>query len=173
MNRRDLLKAGLAASTIGLAPRLASAAVDFTPIPKGWRTIALTTRVEPNFATRAWIPLPTFSEADWQRPGKANWTGNAKVAERVRDPKYGMEMLRVEWSADQQNPLIEVTTEVQTQDRSVRPGQGSAAPLSDEERKLSLMATDLLPVDGIVKETADGIVRGKSKDVDKARALYE
>ena len=91
----------------------------------------------------------------------------------MRDPKYGMEMLRVEWSADQQNPLIEVTTEVQTQDRSVRPGQGSAAPLSDEERKLSLMATDLLPVDGIVKETADGIVRGKSKDVDKARALYE
>src|SRR5471032_945783 len=173
MNRRDLLKAGLAASTLGLAPRLASAAGEFSPTPKGWRTVALTTKVEPNFATKAWIPLPTFGEADWQRPGKTNWTGNAKLAERVRDPKYGMEMLRVEWSADQQNPLIEVTTEVQAQDRSVRPGQGNAAPLSEEERKLSLMATDLLPVDGIVKETADGIVRGKTKDVDKARALYE
>ena len=173
MNRRDLLKAGLAASTIGLAPRLASAAVDFTPIPNGWRTFALTTKVEPNFATKAWIPLPTFSESDWQRPGKTNWTSNAKLAERVRDPKYGMEMLRVEWSADQQNPSIDVTTEVQTQDRAVRPGVGKAASLSAEERHINLMATDLLPVDGIVKETADGIVRGKTKDVDRARALYE
>jgi transglutaminase-like putative cysteine protease len=177
MNRRDLLKAGLAASTldpiVGLAPRPASAAVDFSPIPKGWRTFALTTRVEPTFATKAWIPLPTFAEADWQRPGETNWTGNAKVAERVRDPQYGMEMLRVEWAADLQNPLIEVTTEVQTQDRSVHPGQGSAPALSDAERKLNLMATDLLPVDGLVKETADGIVRGKTRDVDKARALYE
>jgi transglutaminase-like putative cysteine protease len=173
MNRRDLLKAGLAASTIGLAPRLASAAVDFTPIPKGWRTFALTTKVEPNFATKAWIPLPTFSESDWQRPGKTNWTGNAKLAERVRDPKYGTEMLRVEWSSDQQNPLIEVTTEVQTQDRSVHPGQGTAPALSDAERKLNLMATDLLPVDGLVKETAAGIVRARTRDVNKARALYE
>ena len=173
MNRRDLMKAGLAATTIGLAPRLASAAVDFSPMPKGWRTFALTTRVEPTFAARAWIPLPTFAEDDWQRPGRTVWTGNAKVAEKVRDPQYGAEMLRVEWSADLQNPLIEVTTEVQSQDRSVRPGEGSATPLSAEERRLSLMATDLLPVDGIVKETAEGIVRGKTKDVDKARALYE
>ena len=44
-------------------------------------------------ATRAWIPLPTFAAADWQRPGNVTWTGNAKVAERVRDPKYGAEML--------------------------------------------------------------------------------
>jgi len=35
------------------------------------------------------------------------------------------------------------------------------------------MATALLPVDGLVKETAEGIVRGKTKDVDKAHALYE
>jgi transglutaminase-like putative cysteine protease len=35
------------------------------------------------------------------------------------------------------------------------------------------MATDLLPVDGIVKETAEGITAGKTKDADKARALYE
>src|SRR5471032_3381267 len=173
MNRRDLLKAGLAASALGLAPRLASAAVDFTPIPKGWRSFALTTRVEPTFATKAWVPLPTFSESDWQRPGKTNWTGNARVAERVRDPKYGMEMLRVEWAADLQNPSIEVTTEVQTQDRSVRPGQGNAPALSDSERKLNLMATELLPVDGLVRETAEGIVRARTRDVNKARALYE
>ncbi|MBS0537685.1 MAG: transglutaminase domain-containing protein [Proteobacteria bacterium] len=173
MNRRHVLKAGFAAGAAAFAPRLASAAVDFSPMPKGWRSFTLTTRVEPNFANKAWIPLPTFAEADWQRPGRTAWTGNAKLAEKVRDPKYGMEMLRVEWSDNQQNPLIEVSTEVQTQDRSVRPGQGNAAPLSAAERALNLSATDLLPVDGIVKQTAEGIVRGKTRDVDKARALYE
>jgi transglutaminase-like putative cysteine protease len=173
MNRRDMLKAGLAAGAIGLAPRLASADVNFSPVPKGWRTFALTTRVEPTFASKAWIPLPTFAADDWQRPGATTWTGNARVAEKVRDPKYGAEMLQVEWAPDQKDPLIEVTTQVQAQNRAVRIGQGSVAPLGEEERKLNLMATALLPVDGLVKETAEGIVRGKTADVDKARALYE
>ncbi len=173
MIRRDLLKAGAAAGLAGLAPGIAAAQVNFSPVPKGWRTFVLTTRVEPNFATKAWVPLPTFAAADWQRPGNVSWTGNAKVAERVRDTKYGAEMLRVEWAADLQNPVIEVTTQVQAANRSVQPGRGSAAPLSDEERKRNLGATSLLPVDGIVKETAEGVIKGKPRDVDKARALYD
>jgi transglutaminase-like putative cysteine protease len=142
-------------------------------VPKGWRTFELTTRLEPTFADKAWIPLPTFKADDWQRPGNVTWTGNARVAERVSDPKYGAEMLRVEWASDQQNPVIEVTTQVQTQNRSLKPGQGGAPVLSADERKFNLSATDLLPVDGLVKETADKIVSGKTKDIDKARALYE
>ena len=175
MNRRDMLKAGLAAGALGLTPRLASAqAVTYAPVPKGWRTYVLTTRVEPTAgATRAWIPLPTFEGPDWQRPGAVTWTGNARVAERVRDPKYGAEMLNVEWAADQQAPVIEVVAQVQAQNRSVLPGQGNATPLSDAERKLNLMPTTFLPTDGIVKETADAIVRGKQGDVAKARAIYD
>ena len=175
MNRRDMLKAGLAAGALGLTPRLASAqAVTYAPVPKGWRTYVLTTRVEPTAgATRAWIPLPTFEGPDWQRPGAVTWTGNARVAERVRDPKYGAEMLKVEWAADQQAPVIEVVAQVQAQNRSVLPGQGNATPLSDAERKLNLMPTTFLPTDGIVKETADAIVRGKQGDVAKARAIYD
>ena len=86
-------------------------------------------------------PAADLRRDDWQQPGATTWTGNAKRAERMGDPKYGAEMLEVEWAADQQNPVIEVTTQVQAQNRSVRPGQGSAAPLSDDERKLNLMAT--------------------------------
>ena len=168
-----MMKAGVAAGALGLAPRLASAQVNFSPAPKGWRNYVLVTKVEPVFATKAWIPLPTFAADDWQRPGQTNWIGNAKRSQRVGDAKHGAEMLEVEWAADQQNAVIEVTTQVQVQSRAVRPGQGSAAPLSEEERKVNLMATALLPVDGLVKETAEGIVRGKTKDVDKAHALYE
>ena len=53
------------------------------------------------------------------------------------------------------------------------PGQGNAAPLSDAERKLNLAATELLPTDGLVHETAQDIVKGKQGDVAKARAIYE
>ena len=173
MNRRNVLKAGFAASALSLAPRVASADVGFTPVPKGWRTFELTTRLEPTFADKAWIPLPTFKADDWQRPGNVSWTGNARVAERVLDPKYGAEMLRVEWATNEQSPVIEVTTQVQTQNRSLQPGQGSAAPLGADERRFNLEPTDLLPVDGLVKETAEGIVRGAVGDVDKARALYQ
>lgn len=173
MNRRALIKTGAAAGALGLAPSLASAATGFDPRPEGWRTIALTTRVEPTFASKAWIPLPTYQAADWQRPGDTKWTGNARTTQRVRDPKYGAEMLVVEWSPDQQNPFVEVTTEVRTQNRSVRPGQGSAPALGDEERRLNLSATQLLPIDGLVKQTAESIVGNRTKDVDKARALFE
>ena len=173
MNRRDMLKAGVAAGALGFAPRFASAqAVTYAPMPKGWRSYVLTTKVEPTAgATKAWIPLPTFEAPDWQRPGTVTWTGNARVAERVRDPKYGAEMLRVEWAADQQAPSIEIVAQVQAQNRSVVPGKGNAAPLSDADRNLKLMPTNFLPTDCIVKETAEDIVRGKHGDVAKARAI--
>jgi transglutaminase-like putative cysteine protease len=174
MNRRDMLKAGIATGALGLAPRLASAQANYTPIPKGWRTYSLVARIEPaDGASKAWIPLPTFEAWDWQKPGNVSWTGNAKVTERVKDPKYGAEMLRVEWAADQQSPAIEVTAQIQTQDRSVVPGQGNAAPLTDAERKLNLAATELLPTDGLVRDTAQDIVKGKKDDVAKAQAIYE
>src|SRR5438874_6329178 len=93
VNRRDMLKAGVAVGAFGLTPRMAAAQVSYAPAPKGWRSYVLTARIEPtDGATRAWIPLPTFEASDWQRPGNVAWTGNAKAAERVRDAKYGAEM---------------------------------------------------------------------------------
>ena len=175
MKRREIFKAGLAVGLVGLAPRLALAQATFAPMPKGWRTFVLTTRVEPlNGVTRAWIPLPTFEAADWQRPGTVSFTGNARTMERVRDPKYGAEMLQVEWAADQQTPVVEVATQVQTQSRSAFAAKPEVvAPLSDEERKRSLAGTELIPTDGLVKSTADEIVHGRKNDIDKARAIYE
>jgi transglutaminase-like putative cysteine protease len=174
MNRRDVLRAGLAAGAFAVAPRLASAEVTYAPTPKGWRSFALTTRIEPqSSSTRAWIPLPTFEMWDWQKPGDVTWSGNARVAERARDPHYGAEMLRVEWAADQASPFIEVTTEVKTQDRAVVPGKGNAPELNAAVRKLNLAATDLLATDGVVRDTAEEIVAGHKDDLGKAQALYE
>jgi len=80
-----MLKAGVAVGALGLAPRDGGGPGKLcAPPPKGWRSYVLTARIEPtDGAIRAWIPLPTFEAADWQRPGNVTWTGNAKVAERV------------------------------------------------------------------------------------------
>ena len=176
MKRRDMFKAGLATGLVSLAPGLALAeGAVFNPMPKGWRTFVLTTRVEPLAGvTKAWIPVPTFEAANWQHPGNVSFTGNAKTMERVRDPKYGAEMLQVEWLADQQAPFVEVTTQVQTQNRAAFAAKPAAVtPLGDEERKRSLAGTELIPTNGLVKDTSDEIVRGKKTDIDKARAIYE
>lgn len=44
---------------------------------------------------------------------------------------------------------------------------------SREEQALYLKPTELMPLDGIVKKTADEITRGARSDVQKARAIYE
>jgi len=176
MKRRDVFKASAALGLAGLAPRLAAAQVqaNYNPAPKGWRRFELVTRLEPQGgAHKAWIPLPTFETQDWQKPGAVNWTGNFRSAQRVKDPKYGAEMLQVEWAGDQQNPHVEVTTQVQTQSRNVFARLGPVAPLSDAERQRSLAATELLPTGGLVKETATEIIRGKRGDEAQARAIYD
>ena len=91
------------------------------------------------------------------------------------DPKYGAEMLRVEWAADQQIAAgRDHRAGAGAGPRRLAPGQGNAAPLSDAERKLNLAATELLPTDGLVKRDRDRTSsRGKHDDVAKARAIYE
>ena len=164
MNRRDVLKAGVAAGALGLAPRLARPRSISRRRPRAGAPSSLTTKVEPILRHQGVDPA-----ADLRRRRLA--TARRHQLDRQRQarradaaiPSTAPRCCEVEWAADQQNPVIEVTTQVRAQNRSVRPGQGSVAPLSDDERKFNLMATALLPVDGLVKETAEGIVRGKTE----------
>lgn len=176
MQRRDFLltSAALAAGAWWPASR-ALAAFDPTP-DNGWRSFEVTMEIEvlkPTGATRVWLPLPSVQADDWNRPMGSLWQGNARSARRLLDPKYGAEMLYAEWTADEQ-PVLTVTSRVATRDRAVDLGRrGEAAPLPDAERKLYTQATDMLPTDGIVRETALAITRGADSDQARARAIYE
>ncbi len=92
---------------------------------------------------------------------------------RVTDAQ-GAQMLHVSWKAGEAPPVVEVTSRFATRDRAVDFSKpGNAAPLSAEERAKYLAAADLIPVDGIVKRTADKITAGKEGDLAKTRAIYE
>ena len=177
MRRREFLKAGLALTFAAPWPTLARAEVNFDPTPGRWRSFQVVTRLEiakPDGVTQAWIPLPSVNQEDWIKSSDSQWTTNGK-AELARDPHYGAEMLHVAWAADEAAPVVEVTSRIATQDRAVdltKPGK-SAIDLAAAERKLNTAGTELIPVDGIVKETSDKITAGKATEIDKVHAIYE
>jgi transglutaminase-like putative cysteine protease len=178
MDRRELLKAGVAMSAAVALPRDAQAEVRFDPRPGAWRGFQVMTRVEIAQAdgkSQAWIPVPAVNEQEWFKSLGSEWTTNGRAA-LVRDPKYGAEMLHVEWAESEKNPLVEVTSRIATRDRAIdfaSPGQ--SVPLSPVERELNTQGTELIPVDGIVKQTSDKIVGDADarSDIEKARAIYE
>ncbi|HEX7072707.1 MAG TPA: transglutaminase domain-containing protein [Hyphomicrobiaceae bacterium] len=176
VNRRDVLRAGAVLGAATLYPGLASAQSTFAPRPGAWRTFETVTRLEiskPAGVVQAWVPLPAFSDPEWFRPGGSTWTTNAKTAEIKRDSKYGAEFLHVVW-AEGEPAAIEVTSKFSTRDRAIDLSKPGGAPsLSGADRELYTSATELIPTDGIVKETSDKITAGASGDLEKARRIYE
>lgn len=180
MDRRQILAgAAMAAGAAGAAcaatwPRPASARAGFAPQPGGWRTFEITTRTElPGGDAQVWVPLPSATETDWFRSLPSTWTTIGAGATVRRDSRYDAEFLHVTFPAGTK-PVLEVTSRVQTRDRHVDLTRPAGAPgLPDAERHLYLGATDLIPTDGIVKETADRIVAGAAGEVERARRIYE
>jgi transglutaminase-like putative cysteine protease len=175
-DRRYLLKAGTAAVVMSALPRAASAQVVFSPKPGAWRNFRITTRLQIEKAegkTQAWIPLPAVHEDQWFQSNGSLWETNG-VARIARDPKYGAEMLHVVWESTDKTPTVEVTSNIATRDRQIDLAKpGKPAPLSAAERQLYLSATTLIPVDGIVRQTAERISAGARTEIEKARAIYE
>jgi transglutaminase-like putative cysteine protease len=181
-NRRDLLKAGAAVSLAASLPRhtlaqgAAAQEVAFAPQPGAWREFQIVTRLEIANAkgkTQAWIPVPSVNEKDWFKSSASHWTTNGKAGLK-QDPKYAAGMIHAAWGPEQTAPVIEVTSTIRTRDRAIdltKPGK--IPPLTAAERKLYLGSTELIPTDGIVKETATKIVKGTTTDLEKARAIYE
>ena len=69
-----------------------------------------------------------------------------------------------------------MTSKIATRDRAIdfaKPGR--SVPLSPADRELNTQGTELIPVDGIVKQTSDKIVgeANARSDIEKARAIYE
>lgn len=186
--RRDFLKAGLlatagtllpaAAFAQGAAPAAPAAGGSlFAPAVGRWRSFQIVTSVEilkPAGKVQAWLPVASFSNPDWFKPGDNTWTTNAASAKLVRDPKSGADMLHLVWAEGETAPKVELTSKATTRDWKVDLAKpGTPAPLSAEERARNIAATDLIPTGGIVKETSDKIAAAKGTDLEKVRAIFQ
>jgi transglutaminase-like putative cysteine protease len=176
LRRRELLTAGAALSIAAALPRVARAEGTFAPQPGAWRQFQVTTKLEiakTEGPTQAWIPLPSVNEKDWFQSNGSTWRTNGKGALK-RDARYGTELLHVEWNGNEPSPTVEVVSNIATRNRAIDLGKpGTPAPLTAAERKLYLGGTELIPIDGIVRQTSDKITAGAKTDVEKARAIYE
>ncbi len=185
MNRRNFFKtsalaAGLALPAFARATEGAGKAIPATFAPTaaaGWREFEVTSRIEPlagDGVLRVWVPLPSMHEAEWFRPMGNVWQGNAETMRLVRDPS-GAEMLYAQWAAATAAPVVEVLSRFASRDRGTDFSRPSATPLklSADQHALYTRPTELLPTDGIVRDTAVDITRGATTDEDKARAIYE
>ncbi|MCG7391642.1 transglutaminase domain-containing protein [Microvirga sp. ACRRW] len=172
--RRDILLTGAAFSASLALPRSGFA----SPHPTGaWRRFDVATTLEiasPAGRAQAWIPLAGFSADDWARVEGNTWQTNAASVQVVKDATYGAKMLHAVWEDGTASPSITVTSRFATRDRhNDLSGNGKAAPLSDQERKLYLSPTALMPIDGAVKTLSDRITAGATGEIEKVRAIYE
>ena len=177
MQRRSFLQAGAAASLLGTLPRLSLAQhAPYDPRPAGWRTFETVTRIElqfPEGTSRVWVPLPSV-ESDYQKVLGNSWSANGS-ARIASDGKYGANMVVAEWSPAEKNPVLEVVSTFSTRNRAVDLGKrdSSIKALDAPSHAFYTAATELIQTDGIVREKAREITRGRFSDVDKARAIYE
>ena len=174
MERRRFLKATMAVPVVGALPSWRDA---LAQAGDGWRTYEIVTKVEianPSGTSRAWVPLPLAAKTDWHNPLGNKWAGNGQM-KVVTDGKYGAEMVYAEWGPGEKAPVLEVTSRFSTRDRAVDPlkANPNAPKLTAAEVKLNTAATDLIPTDGIVRDTARDITKNAKTDVEKARAIYE
>ena len=175
LDRRTFLLASVAAVGAGLLPSIGRAAAGYAPRPTGWRAFTLTTKVDLPRAgapAQAWVPVPSLTADDWFRPGDTTFATTADRAQLVMDDAQGIAFVHAEWDAGDTPATLEVVSRAATQSRAV-PLEPTGAALSDAERARQTAPTDLIPTDGIVRETALMITDGLSDDLAKAQAIYE
>jgi len=178
MNRRSFLNTGVVISAAVAWPRVAFThqSANSAPVPR-WRSFELTSRIEilkPEAGAQAWLPLPSVAAPAWVRNEGNTWSGNAESVNVMHDNKYGAGILYARWSANEAAPVLEVVSRFSARDRMTDfSNPPEPAALEPRLRTLYTAGTALIPVDGIVRETAAGIVKGADADIDKARAIYE
>ena len=179
MNRRDFIKSSTllpAAAAVAALPRFSLSA--FAAADGKWRVFEVKTKVEVLKAagsTRVWLPLPLVSDTDYQKNLGSTWSIEGGSAVTATDGKYGAELVAAEWTDAAKTPVVEVSSRFATRDRAVdlsRPGKVAKAERAELQRYLA--ATEFMPTDGIVRDTArDATKNVRGGDIEKARALYE
>ncbi|WP_312794274.1 transglutaminase domain-containing protein [Tianweitania sp.] len=177
-SRRTVLKLGVAAAAMLAMPRLVLAAAQsvhrhYAPQASDWRGFDLSTSVTPpdGGATSVWLPIPSV-DTPWQRTLGTKWTGNASSAEVVTDPATGASMLHAKFDAAQTDRKVEVTTRVETRNRTIDWSKKSDVHEDPAVLKEALASSSMAPLDGIVGETAKRVTAGATTDVEKVRAIY-
>lgn len=145
-------------------------------VPSGWRTFDVTTHIEvlkPSGQTHIWMPGALTAKTPFQKTLSNKFHAEGGKVQTLQSKADGLEIIHATFPAGVR-PALTVTSRITTKDYTVdlsAPGKGPKA--SHADLVYFTRSTNLLPTDGIVKETATDITKGATTDIDKARAIYE
>ncbi|MGR8930273.1 MAG: transglutaminase-like domain-containing protein [Gammaproteobacteria bacterium] len=170
MKRRDFLQLTAIGPLLALAPDALAA---ISEPASDWRTFELTYEIDLSEQTdkgKIWLPLPSAA-GDYQRVISTHWHTEADNASLNWDPVYQAPIFSAQWDDNVTGRLVTVIAQVATRHRCT----AVAGPFlrSSDEAAIYLQPTEHMPVDGIVSETANKIVKGIDSPDDQARAIYD
>jgi transglutaminase-like putative cysteine protease len=175
MNRREFMgTAGvlLAGSVLPAVPKLLASTLPSTK----WRRFIVTTHTEvinPAGTTRVWLPAALIRDTPFQRTISNRYNCVGGRATLVQRPEDALGIVAAEFPAGVK-PVLTLSSEIVTRDYAVDFSTPRHAPqLNRTEAEHYLRPTKLIPTDGIVRETAMEITRGKGSELDKARCIYD
>jgi transglutaminase-like putative cysteine protease len=172
MNRRDFLSA----ASVAPAYFAFSKPERLSAQTAGWRTFEVTTRVEvlkPSGTTHVWLPAALVTDTPYQKTLASTFKCDGGAAKKFETKTEALGIVAAEFPSGV-TPIVTVTNRVATRNWTVDFSvKGKTQKASAEELKNFLRPTKLLPLDGIVNETALEITGRAKTDVDKARAIYE
>jgi transglutaminase-like putative cysteine protease len=167
-----LVYAGLPA--INFAASEMAADRQFSPQAGHWRTFDVITRVDiakPQGATQVWLPVPSV-DTEWQQSLTSSFVSNGK-AHITADVDHGARMLYATFEDGVAQPYVELTSRIRTQSRAIDWAWQNGSVEDKDSLKARLAATALLPIDGIVLQTAVAATKGAKTDVEKAQRLFD
>jgi transglutaminase-like putative cysteine protease len=174
MDRRQFLKSAAAASATLALPRMGRS-LGQASAESGWRTFEVTTRVEvlnPSGPTLVWLPAAQLKPTPYQKT-LANTVGaEGGTGELVKYDDFGIVTGKYPAGV---RPVLTLTSRVSTRNYTVDVGSAPVLPKPAESDEIEecLRGSRVVPIDGIVKTTADSITQGLTTDDAKARAIYE
>ncbi len=141
-----------------------------------WRTYDIRSTISLNHLSgkaRLWLPLAQYKDTLWERSLGHTWQGNFESAGIYRDPVAEMEVFYADWAEGVANPQLQIVSQVATQDRHFDVTRRGAIAERTEVLRRCLQSTELIPLDGIVRRTAERAI-GRVKDpLAQGKAIYE
>jgi len=143
-----------------------------------WRVFEVTTQVEilkPTGVTRVWLPTPLLEDTPYQKSLGNTWKADGATVSAAHDPKFGASFIFAEWPEAVKTPTLELTSRIATRDHTVDlPKPGIMPKIDPKVLAVYTEPTELIPTDGLVRETAQTIVKGvRGGHHEQARAIYE
>ena len=144
--------------------------------PAQWRTVDLQSSISLKRIkgrARLWLPLAQYKDTLWQRSLGHTWEGNFANAGIYRDPVAEMEVFFADWAEGTESPKLQIVSQIATQDRHFDITRRGAIAERTEVLRRCLQATSQIPVDGIVRKTAERAI-GRIKDpLAMGKAIYD